>query len=269
MYNIRGEYWVIDGHVDFADGDVGDRNHVMIATEHIINDHLADITSLAEELNINTDEINDDHGESIDPSKLAVVLDEIFETLIGERGMDSNAAHAYIMQTVRVDQDAYKVLRGLGDASFYVIKHLGWLAVRSNNVELYGYDASKQKVVYEAIRDVMYEEGGIEDGQEEDTEIAIYDFKTNKSWYSSLEELNQMHVSVKPNQQAATTYNKSFFHGTNPRDEEENKYSQATKSKLNTLNTAAQKVGIVGQGQQMWRGTSESLQFGKWFRKTA
>lgn len=267
MYKIRGEYWVIDGHVDFADGDVGDRNHEMIATEHIVNEHLSNIVSLAEELNVDTESIND-NGE-VDTYAVSNVLESIFEALI-EQNKDEKSAVAYIVQYLNVDNEAYEVLVGRGDARYYVIKHYGWLAVRSNNVELYGYDASKQRVVANAIRDVMYEEGGVEDG-EDDTEIAIYDFKTGKSWYTTLEELEQPNISIKTNQQANTTYNKSFFHGTNPRDEEENKYAQTTKTNLNKFNAQAQQQGIVGPGQQVWRGTSESLQFGKWFRdrKTA
>lgn len=270
MYNIRGEYWVIDGHVDFADGDVGDRNHEMIAVSYIINDHLANIASLAEELNINADAISDDYGEDVDPEQVATVLGEIIEAL-SNQGKDHTSANAHIMQYLGANQEAYNILLGQGDARLYVMKYLGWLAIRSNNVELYGYDSSKQKIVAEAIKDVMYEEGGVEDGQDADTEVAIYDFKTGKSWYASIEELDHPNVIAKPNQPTANTYNRSFFHGTNPRDEEENKYSQATKSNLNNLNTAAQNQGVIGAGQQLWRGTSESLQFGKWLRdrKTA
>ena len=37
MTEIKGEYWIYDGNVDFADGDVGDYNHESIAMSHVFN----------------------------------------------------------------------------------------------------------------------------------------------------------------------------------------------------------------------------------------
>lgn len=253
MHDIRGEYWIIDGHVDFADGDIGDKNHEAIANDYIFNHFSTNVSNLAEELGIEDD--TESYGE-VDPEKVTTILNNIIELLMTDKGMNEQGANAYVMKELQADQEAFVILMGGGDPRFYVIKHWGWIAVRSNNVEIFGYDTSRQKQIAEGIRDILYEEGGHE---EPEIEVAIYDFKTGKSWYASLAELEQPHVTPNVNQQVTTTYNKSFYHGTNPKDEEENKYATQAKSGVNQLNQAAQKQGMVGPGQQLWRGTSESF----------
>ena len=52
MSAIRGEYWIQDGRVDFADGDTGDKNHEMIAVNHVCSEHIEKIYDCAEELGV-------------------------------------------------------------------------------------------------------------------------------------------------------------------------------------------------------------------------
>lgn len=267
MADISGEYWVIDGQVDFADGDVGDRNHEMIAIDSIVSQYVDRVESLADELDIPTDFHRYDEP---DPEGIQQVLNQIHDALTTDSTppMNDQQANAYMMQHIGCDKEAYKVLWGGGDAREYVIEHMGWIAVRSNNVEVFGYDAQRQKEIADAIRNILYEEQGLEDDsyQAEEVELSIYDYHSNKSWYVTLADLESPEVQVRPQQLPSTTYNKSLYNFSNPRDEEENKYSRPTKSRQNPWTTAAQKAKMVGPGQQLWRGTSESMNFADWFR---
>lgn len=273
MSNIRGEYWVIDGYVDFADGDVGDQNHEMIAVNHIVGQHNDAIMSLADELEIEVDDRYSRYDE-VNPETVSSVLSAIEEKLtMGDEDseeepdpstlMSEKQAHAYMMQQIGCDADAYNILWGSGDSRLYAMQYLGWIAIRSNNVELYGYDSSRQKEVADAIWEILQEEG--EQVVPNEVEVSIYDHKTGRSWYATLEELEEP-VSLRTNQQPQTTYNKSLFHFMNPRDEEENKYSTPSKTKTNPWTQMARTTKIIGSGQDLWRGTSESIMnFSEWF----
>ena len=52
---IRGEYWIVDGSVEFADGDVGDYNHEAIATNHVFQQWASSVQKIAEEYEIETE----------------------------------------------------------------------------------------------------------------------------------------------------------------------------------------------------------------------
>lgn len=250
---ISGEYWIQDGYVEFADGDVGDKNHEGIAIEAVFSNYQDEIQSLAEKLRM---QVNlHSYYDGPDTEEIQKVLDIIHEKL--SRKMSDSQAHNYIMKQLGCDQEAYKILLGSGDARLYAITHMGWIAIRSNNVEIYGYTKDRQKQIANAIRDIIDNEGRGEDA--EDTELSIYDYKSGKSWYASLEDLEQPEVVARLSQRPTTRYNKSFTAWL--KDPEENKYQQSTKSKINLWNIAAQKAGI---GSELWRGTSESYGFKEW-----
>jgi hypothetical protein len=246
---IQGEYWVVEGEVDFADGDIGDRNHEMIATDHIFNAYADAISDLAQELEIDAKEINR-YGE-VDTEALTLVLGEIHEKL--SETMIPAQVDQYIMQNIQCDRDVYLILFGHGDAREYVINHLSWIAIRSNNVELYGYDNNRQKEIAEAVHEILYEESGDEVEDPSRVDLTIEDWKTGKTWYATLEDLEQPQVQPRPAQAPTSTYNRQFFTRQDP---EENRYQKPAPGKINPWNTAAQKAGT---GSELWRGTSESF----------
>lgn len=243
-YNIRGEYWIQDGFVDFADGDVGDRNHEIIARDAVISTYAEEVSNLAEELGLDVGHLSR-YGEW-DYEALGEILRQIYEVL-EEQGQTS--IDAYIMQALGCNADALAILSGGGDGRQYAIDHLRWIAIRSNNVELYGYDANRQREIAIAIRDIFEQEQGLEDVDPTQVELTIYDHQSGKSWYVTLEDLEQPQVTARP-QQAPMTVNRGYH-----RDPEENKYSTASGGIQKPWNIAAQKAGI---GMELWRGTSEN-----------
>lgn len=245
--DIRGEYWIIDGFIDFADGDVGDRNHEGIAIDHVVGQYTDDVSNLAEELKL-PHEI--DNYDEVDYEAFINTLGNIREKL--EETMSEQQADLYIMGELNCNEETYAMLLGFGDPRMYAMKNEGWIAIRSNNVELFGYNNRRQKEIAESVSQILYEEQGVEESDPSQVELSIYDHKTGKSWYATLQDLEQPEVQSRPTQQLTTTYNKPF---TNPKDTEENKYSNPQPSKINPWNTAARKAGL---GSELWRGTSES-----------
>jgi hypothetical protein len=256
--DIRGEYWIQDGYVEFADGDIGDKNHEAIAIEAVYGNYQDAIQSLAEKMKM---QVNlHSYYDGPDCEEIQKVLNMIHEKLL--RKMNDDQAHNYIMKQLGCDKEAYKILLDSGDARFYAITHMGWIAIRSNNIEIYGYTKDRQKEIANAIRDIFDNEGYEEDENLEETEFSIYDYKSGKSWYVSLADLEQPEVVARLAQRPTTSYNKSFTAWL--KDPEENKYQQSSKSRINPWNVAAQKAGI---GSELWRGTSESLEFKNWLEQ--
>lgn len=250
-FDIRGEYWHNGDTLEYADGDIGDFNHEGIAIQHVLSNYAEEIAELSEELGVedNAEDLMT-YGE-VDFERIPEVLSSISEVL-QEKGMSEEQADSYIMKEIGCDQEAYLILLGFGHPRLYAMKNLGWVAIRSNNVELFGYDQQKQKQIADALNEIMDIEHGGQDVNPQKIEVSIYDHKTNKGWYSTLEELEQQQVGFKMNQPITSTYNKQFF---TKMGDEENKYSDPQKSKINPWNTAAKNTGI---GTDLWRGTSES-----------
>lgn len=250
---IRGEYWVRDGYVDFADGDTGDQNHEMIAYQHIVGSYTDEIQYLANELDISIDL---DYYDFIDEETIQNAIQQIanqIEENMAEEGkeMSWEQIYKYIREQIGCPPEVFDIILGRGeDPRSYVIEHEGWIAVRSNNIELFGYNQQVQKEVANAIHQILYEEGH-QQVNPANVEVTIFDYKSGKHWYATLEELEAPQITPKISHPIRTTYNKTFV----TRDREENKYSSPQTGTQNPWNVAAKKAGM---GTELWRGTSES-----------
>lgn len=254
---IRGEYWIVDGSVDFADGDVGDFNHESIATQHVFSKWADSVANIAEEYGIETDF---DGHDGVDCYAVSDAIEEILEVLRETHGDNCDTV---LMQELGIDQPAYLVISGYNNAAYdYVMMYEGWIALRGTNVDLYGYDQKKSKSLFDGIEEIVYEEG-IDQREAQELEFQISDHKTNKYYYITYEEITNPQPAMKMQQPVNTKGDRRFT--ATSRDEEENKYSIHSKSKPKPINLAAQQQGIITPGQQLWRGTSESVgKFKRW-----
>lgn len=249
MYNkISGEYWINNyGGIQYADGNIGDMNHEMIAYQHIIEKFIGELVSFANELGISTEGI-DEYEAVNDPSIISKLLDEITEKLKANNEPDIDK---YIMRQISAHRDAYKILKERGDPTLYMMQYEGWIAVRSMNIELYGYNEKKRQSLARGIGEIMDDEG-IEQLSED---FNFYDLKTHKQTYLSLEDIEQPQIMMRPTNNISSVGHTKF---NDPSDEIEN-LKNKNKSLPNKWNQQAQKVKMVGPGQQLWRGTSESF----------
>jgi uncharacterized protein (TIGR02996 family) len=281
---IRGEYWVIDGSVDFADGDVGDRNHEMIAMEHVFSEYMNSIESLMDEYNIEHDEFEYD-GVNIEAIESALsALEEYLTTGLRDDGEDDGEsppeiqpiseqeADALMMREIGCNADAYYILRGGGDGRLYCMQYEGWIAVRNNNVELYGFDSQRRAEVAEAIAEIIYEDLGLTDEQYDPNEVQIYiyDVKTKRGLSTSLLELAQPGQTqrIGMNIQAHTKPPKDQYLTWNPKDTTENTPNWGTKPPMKKPDAWTQAARDKGLGYHPpWKGTSEGvLSFYEWMR---
>lgn len=201
---IRGEYWIQDGRVDFADGDVGDRNHEMIALDAICSDHLDDLQDYANELGVDTEEI----GVHEEPFTTASELLQAIRVSLWEKNMSAAQASAEIMKRLGVTEEVYNLIGGGGDSRLYAMREYGWIAVRDNNAELFGYDQKKSKELADGVDDILDQEGI--DSPDEEVELSVYDHKTGRSFDVTLADLKRG-PSARPQNLPNTTYNRPLF----------------------------------------------------------
>lgn len=244
---IAGEYWIIDGSVDFADGGISDKNHEYIAREYLVLQYQDLIEQLAEKYGVPYEDAFS-YGE-VDLIQVEDVILGIEEAL-KDRGV-RNATE--VLERKFGDSEVVSILKGGGDARQYAMDHYGWIAVRGNNVELSGYDYDRQQEIAGGIWDILEGEGFDTDNIDpSNVELSVYDHATGRSWYVTLQDLEQPQVSVRPSQ-ALTTRTKGLS-----RDSEENKYHFPAKSKDRPWNVAARQYGL---GSELWRGTSEGFEW--------
>jgi hypothetical protein len=139
----RGEWWLDErGDTTFADGDVGDKNHEMIAFYAALC------------LNPEENEVD----ARITPGRLTPSE----ARLLRMRGVSKKALDFF--------SNPY------ADARDYAIEHMGWIRVKNKNVDVWELDDKRLRNLKNA--DFWHEE----DEEDENTELYLEERSTGKSW---------------------------------------------------------------------------------------
>lgn len=213
MSEIRGEYWIQDGWVQFADGDIGDFNHEMVAIQHFASKHIDGIIDIAYDL-IDLDDFrrNEEYpagdAETIRNEIISAVENKEIEWTLPDGVEASDSVDEYIKNTLKIDDDEYDCIFGGCDARLTVMEKEGWIAVRSNNVEFWGYDEKKRKQIVHGMEQILDQEGI--DDPDEKIELSLGDNKTKRSWDSTLADLKNP-MGMRASSLPTTTYNKPIF----------------------------------------------------------
>ena len=249
---IRGEYWIQGGQVDFADGDVGDQNHEMVALNHIASEHLDGLFDYAEELGVETEDF-DRYSEN--PSSTASELLGSIHHELTARGVASVQVAPEVISKLGINAETYKMLGGGGDARLYVMKNEGWIAIRSNNIELFGYDANKKRQLAGGLEDILDQEEIDEPGEQ--IEFSLYDHRTNRSSDVTLSDIKNTNAFARPQQLPNTTYNKALLV---PPDKRQPMGSQSPRS-MTVQQRQAIQTSEGNLGFRHWLGKSKPKSF--------
>lgn len=154
---IRGEYWIINGDVSFADGDVGDVNHEGYAIDHAKREIL-------NHFNLDSDD------EFLDDQDFA-------ERVVGalrEEGVQCDtvnwfaAAYAYLKQS-GADERLLETLkcaadRGV-DARDIAMRYWGWKWCRKNSISTWTFTSDDRRSILGGLNEIISQEMG--DGDED------------------------------------------------------------------------------------------------------
>lgn len=284
---IRGEWWITDNEVSYADGDIGDVNHEFMALQYVVGNFVDDITNALEELGLDPSDYRLNRYDEPDFEAVQNAMERGVEVLMygldfddSEPSMDDTSvqqqkmteeqAEQKMMEMIGCNPEAFAILRGNGDASVYVMQHEGWIAVRENNAELFGWNQHSKANLASGIAEILSQESARRIRPDR-VEIWIYDHATKRSWTMTLAQLEEPEHQM-PNPtgfQTGVYLNDPFFNLYHPKDAGENLYSNPVKSATNKWNAAAKRAKIIGPGQDLWRGTSENFvpTFWEWLDK--
>lgn len=208
MLKIRGEYWIIDGTTNFADGDVGDINHEGYALDHL-RYKIADALGM-------------DFGDMYDwDDEIENIPEAVNEKL--ELGMeDFDTSPSAVLELLKTHYDALDLDREDLDYAFdepghdvrsYMAKRYGWIVCHGNSFAVWYLTRDAAEQIAEAVEEILWEEGAIEDDNDFDAELEIRVGASGKyfstTWkqlsnedFSDL-ELHQVDPFVGPNAQVA------------------------------------------------------------------
>lgn len=177
---IRGEYWIINGDVAFADGDVGDMNHEGYAIDHARREIL-------NHFNMDSDD------EFIDDQTLSERVVEALQ----EQGVPCDtvnwfaAAYTFLKQS-GADERLLETLkcaaeRGV-DARDIAMKYWGWKWCRRSNIGTWTFTASDRKQIVDGLNEIIGQEMHDEENWDE-LEITIGVGSTGKRYAMTMAEL--------------------------------------------------------------------------------
>ena len=167
---IANEYWFTNySDVIYADGDVGDLNHEMIAEMYLINDNVPVNYECHQKYNHqpmleNVEDCakNDEDFIEFIKNKYNIKEEEIQSGEFDIRDID------YILWLMTGDDNNVtpeytELMTALRDPRKYMVDKKGWVRVRGNNIETYSLDPAHLKVIENGLAEVYDDEGMLED----------------------------------------------------------------------------------------------------------
>lgn len=186
--DVKGEYWITDNGVDFADGDVGDTNHEMHAVRHAAQ-HILDLFA--------ADSDEEFYDENMFRDAIIKSLNEDDEEGKADKHNWEKLAENYLKAHVPADKldqtlEEFETARGQGDARDTAVKHWGWVWVRGNHASTWTLTKDDMKNIADGYSEIAEQEGLEElEGYEglENMEISIHVGSTGRRVTMTLGEL--------------------------------------------------------------------------------
>jgi hypothetical protein len=177
LSRIKGEYWLTDnGHL-FADGDVGDDNHEMLAESHILGQLGNDIGDEDWGTQTMYNARNMFYDAVGDPNRYLGQMEEYIEGLqeqYGEDWADYADYENYLLwlntrditdenEKERITKWVAQEIKGAKDSRQYVSKQYDWVRVQGNNIEVWELNNLARLRIKRQMQDIYYEEGNESD----------------------------------------------------------------------------------------------------------
>ena len=158
MNYFRGEYWIEDGNVDFADGNVGDKGHELIAME-------AAAYELASLCGVDWDS---ESGKSLEDILMAAAKEEVLDKEFWPE--DVYEAVRILLEANGESDDSQELVsvafgRVGYDPREWVISHLGWIWCRGDWFSVNVWNAETRVKLRRGIHSILDEEGFYNDSQ--------------------------------------------------------------------------------------------------------
>jgi len=145
---FRGEWWIADGRAEFADGDIGDKNHEAVVIETVQRQWADDEFSMYEMVD----------WEGFENS--------LFEEAVDEKGLNREEIHdpePFVYEALKqrgMSDEEILVARGQGtriDIRGYAMKTWGWKSVHGNYITSWTLTPKDLKEIADGLWDAETE----------------------------------------------------------------------------------------------------------------
>lgn len=181
---IRGEYWIIDGSPNYADGDIGDTNHEGYALNHLRR-LVLEAVDIDPGDDYDWDELVKDIPQALNEA-LDLGLEPIGEGLADmvEAGDVCDELGKFTTQLNLDPEDLEQAFERAGqDVRDYMSRKHGWIICHGNRFGVWHLTRDAAKQIEEAVGDILFEENGLEDGDPDiDAELEIFVASTEKTY---------------------------------------------------------------------------------------
>ena len=149
LAEIGGEWWIVDGSVEFADGDIGDFNHAAIVINHIQSKYMdmeSDWDSFRHRLS------RERYEELLSSSKNKGKITEQWQKYEAVGACDPFFYMPKLKELGMSDEEI-SICEGGGDPVSYGVENLGWKRVHGNNIQTYYLTPNDLKNIANGIFD--------------------------------------------------------------------------------------------------------------------
>lgn len=158
---LRGEWWLIDSSLTFADGDIGDQNHEGVVFDYLYDEFrelliAAGLMDLAQQLT-----------RESEPTRLRTEIcdwadsDQRRKLLTNE---ETDDVYAYICSKLQWPRERMTLLTSNdADLRHYGICTLGWTRIAANRVQTWRLDEQKLRTIVQALEEIADEEAILDD----------------------------------------------------------------------------------------------------------
>jgi hypothetical protein len=181
LSHIRGEYWLNEGGPEYADGDVGDVNHEMLAESHILGELGNDIYNEWDGGVQTYSSANDMFYDALDHDPIGS-MEEYIEELQTKYGEDWREVaeyddyliwlntHRHTDPKMKQIQESFakKEIAGLKDARLHVAKEYDWVRVQGPYIQVWEMNDLARKRIRKQLDQIYDIENSDTGGEYED-----------------------------------------------------------------------------------------------------
>ncbi len=170
--HISGEWWIIDGSAQYADGDTGDMNHEAYVIDAVraqyVGDEMEDVDWEDFEQKLFKDKIRETNQSFADNESYYRERLKIIDAALKELGMSD---------------EEIKIARGEGDGRLYGAREWGWKRMEGRNIETFTLTSDDLQSIANGIYDAYFDGENEENIANEEFYIYVY---SNKKWYHDI-----------------------------------------------------------------------------------
>jgi hypothetical protein len=185
LAGVRGEWWIIDGHAEYADAKVNDYGHEAIVIDHIRSDYGYYGEETWEEYIMKRGK---DHIlTKIEQSP------EIRNEILKEFDQDPLPFIKESFMEEGMDEMEWAIANDMEDGRNYAIENWGWIRVAGRSIQTYALNVSSLGKILKGLEDI-FDQDGTAPGEEGSFDIEV---NSTQKYYTGIEfeDLRSMHRS--------------------------------------------------------------------------